>query len=150
MNAAAGGNVGTIGGNYNPDDPANPRTYIQKTTKQRTTILNRPGPSRVWVMLDEHPCSINDAIFQFRPGYAPVSYQWQDLPASYHNGACGLSFADGHSEIHKWLDPRTKQPVEVGKMKPWQSSGASTYPVPQTVATPSPDYAWMNRGMPYE
>ena len=25
-------------------------------------------------------------------------------PATYHNNACGLSFADGHSEIHKWFD----------------------------------------------
>ena len=24
------------------------------------------------------------------------------MPATYHNGACGFSFADGHSEIHKW------------------------------------------------
>jgi prepilin-type processing-associated H-X9-DG protein len=25
-----------------------------------------------------------------------------DWLASFHNGAGGLSFADGHSEIHKW------------------------------------------------
>ncbi|MCL5098014.1 MAG: hypothetical protein M1608_10900 [Candidatus Omnitrophica bacterium] len=34
-----------------------------------------------------------------------------DVPASYHNGAGGISFADGHAEIHKWLDPRTKPPI---------------------------------------
>jgi len=34
-----------------------------------------------------------------------------DVPASYHNGAGGLSFADGHAEIHKWMDPRTRQPI---------------------------------------
>ena len=34
-----------------------------------------------------------------------------DVPASYHNGACGYGFADGHSEIHKWLADRTKAPV---------------------------------------
>ena len=32
---------------------------------------------------------------------------WVDLPASYHNGACGFSFADGHAEIKKWLDSTT-------------------------------------------
>ncbi len=32
----------------------------------------------------------------------------QDYPSSYHNGAGGLNFADGHSEVHKWLDARTK------------------------------------------
>jgi prepilin-type N-terminal cleavage/methylation domain-containing protein/prepilin-type processing-associated H-X9-DG protein len=34
-----------------------------------------------------------------------------DVPASYHNGACGFAFADGHSEIKKWTDPRTKPPI---------------------------------------
>ena len=36
---------------------------------------------------------------------------WEDLPASYHNNACGLGFADGHSTIHKWLEGSTAQPV---------------------------------------
>ena len=35
-----------------------------------------------------------------------------DLPASYHNGACGFAFADGHSEIKRWLDKRTVVPVK--------------------------------------
>jgi len=35
------------------------------------------------------------------------SYRIIDYPASYHNFAGGFSFADGHAEIRKWLDPRT-------------------------------------------
>jgi prepilin-type processing-associated H-X9-DG protein len=31
-----------------------------------------------------------------------------DVPATYHNGACGFAFADGHSEIHKWVDQAMK------------------------------------------
>jgi prepilin-type processing-associated H-X9-DG protein len=38
-------------------------------------------------------------------------YGFYDLPGIYHNGACGFSFADGHSEIKKWRDPRTKPPI---------------------------------------
>jgi len=34
------------------------------------------------------------------------------LPTSYHNGACGFAFADGHSEIKRWLDRRTIVPVK--------------------------------------
>lgn len=34
-----------------------------------------------------------------------------DFPASYHNEAAGLSFADGHSEIKKWLNDQTKPAV---------------------------------------
>ena len=37
-----------------------------------------------------------------------------DFPASYHNGAGGLNFADGHSEIHKWIDPRTTPVLKRG------------------------------------
>jgi prepilin-type processing-associated H-X9-DG protein len=67
-----------------------------------------PGPSLTWVLVDEHPISINDGFFcpDFR-GY-PNAPSLPDAPASYHNGACGFSFADGHSEIHKWKDARTK------------------------------------------
>ena len=58
-----------------------------------------PGPAETWVYLDEHPCSINDAGF-----FNPYVSSWVDQPASYHNGAAGFAFADGHSEIHKWVD----------------------------------------------
>ncbi len=57
-----------------------------------------PRPSKTWLVLDEHPDSINDGYFINNPAVS----NWQDIPASYHNGACGFSFADGHSEIRKW------------------------------------------------
>src|SRR5207302_8474038 len=41
----------------------------------------------------------------------PEQPNWQDIPASYHNGACGFSFADGHSEIKKWRSAASKFPV---------------------------------------
>jgi len=44
-------------------------------------------------------------------GLADARIYMIDVPASYHNEAGGLGFADGHAEIHKWLDPRTKQPI---------------------------------------
>lgn len=65
---------------------------------KRTGDLITPGPSSTWVYLDEHPDSINDAGY-----FSPRVNSWIDLPASYHNNAAGLSFADGHSEIHKWV-----------------------------------------------
>ena len=63
-------------------------------------------PALFWVMLDEHPDSINDGYFLNNPGN--VASQWGDGPAAYHNGAAGLSFADGHSETHKWRQPLVK------------------------------------------
>ncbi|MGA1235288.1 MAG: prepilin-type N-terminal cleavage/methylation domain-containing protein [Limisphaerales bacterium] len=72
-----------------------------------------PGPSMTWVLLDEHPDSMNDGFFVIdMRGYPnPAQASLPDFPASYHNGAGGLSFADGHAEIRKWKDPRTMPPV---------------------------------------
>jgi len=63
--------------------------------------LSRPGPANLWVFIDENPISINDGSFICLPGVN----QWIDCPASYHNGAGGLAFGDGHAEIKKWRDP---------------------------------------------
>ena len=67
-----------------------------------------PSPSMTWLTLDEHPDSINDAFFIVDINAS----QWGDLPASYHNGACGFSFADGHAEVHKWQSATSKYPVK--------------------------------------
>ena len=66
-----------------------------------------PRPAKTWLFLDEHPDSINDGYFINDPN----ANNWQDIPASYHNGACGFSFADGHSEIKKWTSDTSKYPV---------------------------------------
>ncbi|MGC3960730.1 MAG: prepilin-type N-terminal cleavage/methylation domain-containing protein [Verrucomicrobiota bacterium] len=63
-------------------------------------------PANTFVFIDEHPDSINDAAFAVQvagaeSGY-PAAERIIDYPASFHNGAGGLSFADGHSDIRKW------------------------------------------------
>jgi len=72
-----------------------------------------PAPSMAWVLVDEHPDSINDGFFVIdMRGYPdPKQAKLPDLPASYHNRAGGLAFADGHSEIKRWRDPRTMPPI---------------------------------------
>ncbi len=75
-----------------------------------STIVN---PVKTFVFVDEHPDSINDGAFAVQmalPG--ATTARIIDFPASYHNGACGFSFADGHSEIHKWLGSRIKAKVD--------------------------------------
>jgi prepilin-type N-terminal cleavage/methylation domain-containing protein/prepilin-type processing-associated H-X9-DG protein len=69
----------------------------------------RPPPSDLWVFVDEHPDSINDGFIII--GARDPNRWVNDLPASYHNRACGFGFADGHAEIHKWLEPQTCIPV---------------------------------------
>jgi prepilin-type N-terminal cleavage/methylation domain-containing protein/prepilin-type processing-associated H-X9-DG protein len=63
--------------------------------------ITAPSPANCWVLIDENPVSINDGFFVCDPN---LKDSWPDVPASYHNGAGGLSFADGHSEIKKWKD----------------------------------------------
>jgi prepilin-type processing-associated H-X9-DG protein len=55
-----------------------------------------PGPSTVWVLVDENAAGLNDAAFSFEM----VEPAWLDAPGSYHNGGCGFAFVDGHSEVH--------------------------------------------------
>lgn len=83
----------------------------------RSTDMLDPGPAGTFVFLDEREDSINDGYFVVdMAGYPQGAggavqtgrLKIVDYPASYHNGAGGLAFADGHSEIHKWLDPRTR------------------------------------------
>ena len=80
----------------------------------------RPGPARTFVFLDECPDSINDGLFQVNM----PSKSWSDVVGSLHNGGGALSFADGHAEIHKWLDSATKQPVVKRNGCPAYSNGA--------------------------
>lgn len=86
------GNIGIGDGNAE----SGPWDSIYKHIRKTSEFIH-PGPSETWVYLDEHPDSINDAGF-----FNPRASSWIDQPATYHNGAAGFAFADGHSEIHKW------------------------------------------------
>jgi prepilin-type N-terminal cleavage/methylation domain-containing protein/prepilin-type processing-associated H-X9-DG protein len=99
------------------------------TYRQWLKVGAVPQPSFTWLTLDEHPDTINDAFFT-------VAYNagnWGDVPASYHNGACGFSFADGHAEIRRWLSRTSKLPVVHG------DAGLST---PAFDAAGKNDFQW--------
>jgi prepilin-type N-terminal cleavage/methylation domain-containing protein/prepilin-type processing-associated H-X9-DG protein len=66
-------------------------------------------PTQTWVMVDEHPVSINDAACAVQIVLPNANGgNIIDFPAAYHNGAAGFSFADGHSEIHQWKGSKIK------------------------------------------
>lgn len=67
----------------------------------KSSDLTLPGSSKLWLLMDENPWSINDAFMVINP----EDTTWVDHPASYHDHANGISFCDGHAEIHKWNDP---------------------------------------------
>jgi prepilin-type N-terminal cleavage/methylation domain-containing protein/prepilin-type processing-associated H-X9-DG protein len=102
--------------------------------------MQHPGPVNTFVILDE--CAgINDGFFATHmKGYdpnIPALNDFGDVPASYHNRAGSFSFADGHSEIHRWLDGRT---VDAGLQR--TAAGVPSIPL----STPSPknaDIDWL-------
>lgn len=68
-------------------------------------------PARVFMTLDEHADSINDAAFAVDATLKGIRARMIDYPAGYHNLGAGFSFADGHAELRRWKDPRTTPKV---------------------------------------
>jgi len=106
MNIYLGGWGGTYGG------------WGQEITRCRLYFkfsdINDPPPSQMFVLLDMREDSIdmgNLCVNMSGWQSDPQQYRFWDLPGMYHAGACGFSFADGHSEIKKWRDPRTTPPL---------------------------------------
>lgn len=94
------------------------------TYYKESNIIN-PGSANLWVFIDENPNSINDGSFVCDPQLQ----EWIDCPASYHNKAGGIAFADGHAQIRKWMDPAI-----------YSFTGASAVPPGQT---PPTDLSWL-------
>ena len=126
-------------GPYNPTWTSTANNFYTAYS-QFLRLSSTPNPANLFVTLDEHPDSINDGYFD---DYAnPVASQWpnqywNDLPASYHDGACGFSFADGHSEIHKWQSTVcTILPVRL-------APGVPHIPFSSDMVNVSSDVQWM-------
>jgi prepilin-type N-terminal cleavage/methylation domain-containing protein/prepilin-type processing-associated H-X9-DG protein len=92
-------------------NPIDPWTETAGKVIRKMTDMNNPSPAMTWVTIDENPDSINDGWFVVNVTRGnPATLQWVDYPASYHNNAGGLSFADGHAEIKKWKDSTVLRP----------------------------------------
>ena len=103
----------------------------------KMTDIIKPPPVDLFVFIDEHADSINDG-WMITDMTNPNN--WEDLPGSYHNGACGFSFADGHAAIHKWMDDTTKVPVKfltggLPNGSAWPAPGSRDIPWIQSHAT---------------
>ena len=121
------GNIGVGEGNAEGGPWDSAYRHIKKFSQ-----FTYPGPDQTWVFLDEHPDSMNDAGF-----FNPHAWTWVDFPSTYHNGACGFSFADGHAEIHKWKNSMTATRALAVKY----SNGIPDLPTPKAGDI---DIRWMN------
>jgi len=115
-------------------NPINKWTETAGRVIKKTTDMVAPSPVMTWVTIDENPDSINDGWFVVNVTRGnPASLQWVDYPASYHNNAGGLSFADGHAEIKKWKDA-TVLKVPAGNARSSSSAGDLTWLSQRTTA----------------
>lgn len=116
--------VGWAGAAYRENPQPGYRVY------KKTADMSDPGPSGLFVLSEIHHDSICRPFFGMimnRPAFYHV-------PADYHRPSSTVSFADGHGEIHKWVDPRTqKPPANIA----WHDHN---YSVPN-----NPDVAWLQQ-----
>ena len=125
MNGYLGYPGGTVPGNCPPLKPS-----------LKFGDITSPGPSQIFLFLDEHENSINDSHFTaFRDMRSFGNQPWLDTPSGRHGNSTGFAFADGHSEIHKWIDS------DIQKIQ----YGANDTPAwnPGLVGSPGPrDFSW--------
>ena len=90
----------------------------------RLTEIQSPGPSELFVFIDELPQTEFDASFGMPPKGSTNYQDWQscwfDMPSDRHSQGGNLSFADGHVEHWHWQTPKTftqyGQAVAAGEM----------------------------------
>lgn len=77
--------------------------YSGYRTFQKISTITKP--TRFFVTMDEDDATINDAMFRTDgQSLAGDFLKINDWPAYYHGGSGGISFADGHAEMHKWRE----------------------------------------------
>ncbi len=95
-----------------PGDWLDPGGFGANVSSKRYRVYYKKSsidvPSMRFVFLDEHPDAINAGGYANMMVPTPASARIIDFPASSHDGAGGISFSDGHAEIRKWRDARTR------------------------------------------
>jgi prepilin-type N-terminal cleavage/methylation domain-containing protein/prepilin-type processing-associated H-X9-DG protein len=79
-----------VAARFNDDAPA-----LQYS---KDSDITHPSPADAFVFCEENMWSIQD-------GYLEIDSHggsFPDVPGAYHDNAMGVSFADGHAQIHKW------------------------------------------------
>ncbi len=91
------------------DEPVNERTALNPDYRNTLASLSDLDPIRLQVFVEPHEDSITTPALRHLVENYPW---WGELPTGRHNGSAILSFADGHGEVKKWMDARTRKPVE--------------------------------------
>jgi len=90
----------SMSGQMNSDIPTVNAKY---PIRQKYSDINDPAPSQALVFIDESSKTLEDGYFAIQVD----NRIWQNDPSDRHNRGANLAFADGHSEIFKWVEPMT-------------------------------------------
>ena len=96
----------------------------------KATELTVLMPVDAIVFVEENMCSMNDGYLQVKNG----SPTWPDVPGSYHLWNCGISYADGHAVLRKWVTTVLHIPVSFGYTASSISTGVN-----------NKDYLWWDQ-----
>ncbi len=128
------GQVGNVGSVTSTGYNLHNTNYVQFF---KTSSMTKP--SSIFVFIEEHPDSIWDGyFFDYIDGYYG-QYEWDRLPAAYHNAGANLSYADGHVEYHVWQCPSTRASLVPEPLLP-------IYIPPNEMA----DFNWLMQRMSYD
>ncbi|HEY1789875.1 MAG TPA: prepilin-type N-terminal cleavage/methylation domain-containing protein [Verrucomicrobiae bacterium] len=108
--AVAGAWLGAIGNNEQSPSLAN--TPGNWTVYLKDNMMHGAlGPADLWVLIEEHPDSINDSAFASEQVNSKGVTVFVDVPSNIHKTTCPFSFADGHAEMHTWRNPGVIPPI---------------------------------------
>ena len=124
-----GGQTVSTSGSWLNGERANNKHNNPYATFGRMADFTAISASQIFMTVDESPWSINDACL----GVSAAIPQIVDWPAAFHNNACGFSYCDGHSDVHKW---------RTGHMA--LNAPASTQSVTNSYADLMPDWIWLS------
>lgn len=124
--AQSGPRLRSVSMNCMMGDPLINPNRFNPTWVQFLASAQIPRPSNYYVFIEEHPDTINDGYFMNHWD----EIKWGNLPASYHNNAANMSWADGHIEKHRWIPDTVRAPVK-------GAVGGGYVPFPDS------DYLWL-------
>ncbi|HUC85769.1 MAG TPA: hypothetical protein VL970_11300, partial [Candidatus Acidoferrales bacterium] len=113
----------------------NPYGWTSWYNAKKSTDFKTPAPNQSFVFLDVSPDSIDDILF-YTPPYPTAEFV--ALPGNQHDGAAGITFADGHVEMHKWA----------GGVVPIRSVTYATYLSAIPCSPIDPDMVWLAQHTP--
>lgn len=106
----------SMNSNWGRSDPSEPKRAFNASWVYGAAFRqwHRTGevrkPAEMYVFVEEHPNSINDGFFILQWGSGSGEYpttspggSWSDIPAFHHNNSSSFAFADGHTEMKRWI-----------------------------------------------